>query len=118
MGSEEMNQEITLLKNNDNRKLDDLEWIEEFYNFLQGEDTDGISFRRGYQPKLNHKKAYSIIYYLQEHCPVFPDTVEKCYNCEELFDTNSSGLYWESKGRHYCDACEHLVPENYDRGKR
>ena len=97
---------MTLLKNNEDKKLSDVEWMQEFYEFLQ-------------KPfKLSPKKAFSIIYYLQETFPVFPDHIEQCWSCGSLFDTHSEGLYWESKGRFYCGACDHFVPENYDRGKR
>ena len=113
-----MYDEIKLLKNNSKREDSDLEWIEEFYEFLQGECPESIHFVRGHQPKLSQKKAFSIIYYLQEHFPVFPDHIERCDNCGGLFDTNCSGLYWETKGQHFCDGCEQLVPEHYDRGKR
>ena len=116
-GERIMRKKIDILKNNDKKNWDDLRLIEEFYKFLQGDAPDEISFSRGYQPKLSHKKAFSIIYYLQEHFPVLPDHIEQCWNCGGLFDTNCSGLYWESKFRHYCDSCMHLVPENYDRGK-
>lgn len=110
--------ELKLLRNNDDKDWDDLAWLNEFFEFLKGGETTGISFRRGYQPKLSSKKAFSIIYYLQEHLPVFPDTIDMCYNCDQLFNTACSGLYWKSKGRHYCEDCEYLVPENYDRDKQ
>lgn len=110
--------EIKLIKDNDNRTDSDIEKMEEFYNFLQGECPDNLRFSRGNQPKLSHKKAFSIIYYLQEHLAVFPDRIEKCANCNELFDTWSEGLYCETKGKHYCGWCEDIVPPNYDRGKR
>ena len=110
--------EISLIKNNDQRLIDDVEWLQEFYEFLQGQVPEGIYFGRGHAPKLSAKKAFSIIYYLQEKMPVFPDHIEKCWNCGRLFDDHQEGLYWESKGRHYCGNCTHLVPENYDRGKR
>jgi hypothetical protein len=113
-----MKNEINLLKNNDNRDDSDEEWIEEFYNFLQGDCPDSISLPRGHQPKLTPKKAMTIIWYLQEHFPLLPDNIEKCWNCDGLFDTHSGGLYWESKGRHYCNSCQHHVPENYDNHQR
>ena len=113
-----MENEIKLLKNNSGRIAPDLEWVEEFYKFLQGEIPSGMRFGRGHKPKMSAKKAFSIIWYLQEHLPVFPDTIEVCWNCGYLFDADEEGLYWETKGRHYCCGCWHLVPENYDRGKR
>ena len=100
------------------KKASDIELIDEFYSFLQGICPDSITLKRGDQPKLTSKKAFTIIWYLQEHFPLLPDNIEQCWNCDSLFDTDRGGLYWESKGRHYCDGCEHLVPENYDNCKR
>jgi hypothetical protein len=111
-----MHKRITLLKNNDKKDWTDLEWIDEFYNFLQGERPESLS--REFKPKLNRNQAFRIIWYLQEHFPLLPDTIEKCWSCGGLFDSASEGIYWETKGRHYCGGCDHLVPENYDRGKR
>lgn len=96
-----------------------LEETEEFYKYLQGErmpETVLISLKRS--PNLTPKKAFQVIWFLQEHVRLIPDTYEQCYNCKGLFDTNESGLYWESKGRHYCDLCEYLVPDNYDNNNR
>ena len=109
---------ITLIKNNKNRKWDDLEWLEEFYKFLQGDIPEGMRLIRGHKPKMSEKKAFAIIWYLQEHFPILPDHIERCDNCGDLFNSGCSGLYWETKGKHFCDACEYLVPENYAKGKR
>jgi len=114
-----MYNEIKLLKNNDKRTDSDIEKVREFYRFLTGEEMpEKISMGRGYAPKMSEKKAFSIIWYLQEHLSIFPDTIERCSVCGELFDTNSEGLYWETKGKHYCNGCCDIVPYNYDRGLR
>lgn len=113
-----MNNEINLLKNNDNRDIEDIEWVREFYLFLQGELPDSIRLSNRHKPKLSAKKAFAVIWYLQEHFSILPDSIEVCWNCGYLFDSDAEGLYWETKGRHYCCGCSHLVPENYDRGKR
>ena len=112
-----MENEIKLLKNNDNRTDTDVEWVEEFFAFLQGTAPANIHFGHGCMPKLSRKKAFSIIYYLQEHLPVFPDHIEACWHCGTLFNTEEEGLYWETKGRHYCGSCDWNVPRNYDRGR-
>lgn len=110
---------ITLLKNNtDNKNFYDLDWLTEFYHFLQGNIPEGISFTKGHQPKMSHKKAFSIIWYLQEHFSIFPDTIEQCSNCSGLFDKSSQGIYWESKGKFFCGGCDHLVPFNADRNRK
>lgn len=110
--------EIKLLNNNDKRGFDDLSWIEEFYDFLQGECPDDMRLPRGYQPKLTPKKAFTIIWYLQEHFPILPSRIEKCWKCDLLYDSYSEGLHWESKGRNYCGGCSWQVPENYDNCQR
>ena len=112
-----MDNEIKLLKNNEHRTDTDLEWIEEFYEFLQGEIPENISLLRGYRPKMTAKKAFTIIWYLQEHLSILPDTIEKCDVCNGLYDSGEEGIYWETKRKHYCGGCDHLVPNNYDKGK-
>jgi hypothetical protein len=104
---------------NEKRKdWDDLEWIKEFYDFLQGENPEGIQTRKHNSPKMTPKKAFTIIWYLQEHLRVLPDHIEKCSCCNDLYDSNSEGIYWESKGKFYCRACEDQVPQNYDNNNR
>lgn len=94
------------------------QWLDEFYRFLQGDIPEGMSLSRHCQPKLTQKKAYAIIWYLQEHMRILPDHIERCDNCGELYDNHSEGLYWESKGKFFCGGCTHLVPVNYDKGKK
>lgn len=114
-----MYDEIKLLKNNGNRTDSDLDKIDEFYRFLTGDEMpEGIFLGRGHKPKMSEKKAFAIIWYLQEHLSILPDHIERCDECGQLFDTWSSGLYWESKGKHFCNSCSYIVPENYDRGKK
>ncbi len=64
---------IQLLKNNDKRDWDDVEWVDEFYRFLTGETPGNINEGKP-MFKLSEKKAYTIIWYLQEHFPILPDT--------------------------------------------
>lgn len=96
-----MSHYIKLLR--DNQGISDLELIDKIYNHLKND--------LGLKPK----KAFSVIYFLQEHVSILPDTIEKCWYCKELFDSSEEGIYWESKGRHYCGCCSDQVPENYDR---
>ena len=70
-----MSNKINLLKNNNKRTDSDLEWIEEFYNFLQGEVPETIHLPNGHIPKMTAKKAFSIIWYLQEHFSILPDKI-------------------------------------------
>jgi hypothetical protein len=65
--------------------------VNEFYEYLQNE------------LKLSSRKAFKIIYYLQEsfkwkdengeHCGIIPDKYERCMakGCDTLFDSDSEG---------------------------
>lgn len=89
-----------LIKNNANLDLSDKEWINNFYEYLQGEHVG-----------LDAQKAFSIIYYLQETLPVFPDNIERCGACNDLYDANAEGEYFEEgqEHNHYCDSCNPLT---------
>lgn len=97
--------EIKLLKNNDNRNWLDLQWINEFYNFLQGELPGNISIKK--KLKLSRQQAFSVIWYLQEHFPLLPDHIEQCSNCGCLYDSYSQGHHSELTTKFYCsESCE------------
>lgn len=91
-----MSNEIKLIKNNDKLDLSDVEWVKMFYRFLQQEMF------------LSNKKAFRIIYYLQEHLPVFPDHIEQCSSCDDLYDSESQGRHSDLTGKFYC--CEDCEP--------
>ena len=93
---------------------DDEQWLTEFFDFLQGQQPEEIRITKTHAPRLSAKKAFSIIWYLQEHMRILPSRIERCWSCGELFDQDSEGLYWQSKGRDYCGNCQHEVPDNYD----
>ena len=116
-----MSQSIKFRDNNHHhthrKEWNDLEWVSEFYKFIQGEAPEEISISRGHQPKLSEKKANSIIWYLQQHLRILPDNIDRCDTCGWMFDSCSEGVFWETKGKNYCGGCDHLVPQNYDRGK-
>jgi len=102
--------EIKLLKNNDKRDWDDEQWMNEFYYFLQGQLPDGIKTQL---LNLTPSQAYTIIWYLQEKLPVFPDNICQCDNCLDLYNDSNSGYYSEKGneiGNSFCGACEHLAP--------
>lgn len=98
------NKQIKLLKNNDNRTDTDLEWVDEFYHFLQGISPENINDGKP-MVKLPKQKAFNIIWYLQEHFPLLPDTIEQCSFCKDLYDSYSSGYHSELTGKFYCDSC-------------
>lgn len=113
-----MSNEIKLLRNNENRTDSDLDKINELYKFLQGEIPEGIHLVRGHVPNFSEKKAFAVIWFLQEHLSIFPDRIERCDSCGDLFDTHCEGIHWESKGKNYCGGCDWKVPQNYDNNQR
>lgn len=103
-----MKNEINLIKNNDKLELSDVEWMNKFYEFLQE------------KMKLSKTKSFNIIYYLQEHLCVFPDHIEQCSKCGELYDSYAQGHHSELTGKFYCsESCEpHRLYEREQRAEK
>ena len=95
--------EIKLQKNNSNRDWSDLEWIQEFHSFLQGDIPEGISLGDEYKVKLTPEQSSTVIWYLQEHFPILPDSIEMCEACEDeseaTYCDNCMSDMWKSEGR-------------------
>ena len=98
-----------------------LEKTKEFFNFLKGEIPESIHIENeDGKIKLNTEKAFLIIWYLQEHYHIIPDNIEKCNECDYLFDTHSEGGYCEKFSIHYCcsdhmhEECEYVYEGNCD----
>ena len=85
-----------------------LKKVNEFYEFLTGYNVPEGTFK---SPKLSKNKAFAIIYYLQDHLPIFPNTIEKCCKCGDLFDINQEGGI-DKKGEHYCGSCIGQIKNN------
>lgn len=102
--------DIKLLKNNDNRQCDDVEWVQEFYNFLTGHVPKTMELGHS-AIKLSPTKAFSIIYYLQEHFPIIPDTIEKCSLCHTIYDSDNTGFHSEKNQKFYCGSCSDQAPD-------
>ena len=96
-------------KNDCNGKEITLERVVEFYEFLQGKLPDGMGMPA--KPKLTQRKAFKIIWYLQEHANLIPDNFERCCRCGDIYDINLEGNY---KGDQcYCDSCyRHVFLKN------
>ena len=109
--------EIKLLKNNDEKDWSDVEWITEFYKFLQGDVPETIRLGRGNKPKLTPDQANTVIWYLQEHFPLLPDHIDQCDTCKEYYNSYSQGHYSELTGKCYCNEfCE--PPGLFEREER
>ena len=70
-------------------------------------------------PKLSPKKAFTVIWFLQEVMHCLPDNIEQCQDCKELFDADSEGYHlndqYEVKGKtlakkYWGNWCENCVP--------
>lgn len=107
-----MDNEIILLKNNDNRTDSDLEKVQEFYKFLQGEVPNGIVVNETTTLNLTPETAFTIIWYLQEHLSVFPDNIEKCSICGELYDSYSEGYHSEKRDLFMCSSCDDGIDDD------
>jgi hypothetical protein len=103
---------------NDKRGLDDLQWVNELYAYLQNEElpedagfkdkTSGI--------KLDPEQAMRVIWFLQEHLRILPDHIEQCGVCSDLYDSHSDGEYLEEpyEGVHcFCGTCKYNIPDEY-----
>ena len=78
-----------------------LEQTEELYKFLQGEVPEGIHIK--HPTKLSERKAFTIIWFLQEHLRLIPDDYERCCSCGSLYDTGCGGGI--KRNRCYCEGC-------------
>ncbi|KKN08142.1 hypothetical protein LCGC14_1059540 [marine sediment metagenome] len=95
--------------------ISQLDKINILYEYLKGEGMPtGVSCL---MPKLKPKKAFSVIWFLQEILHCLPDNIEQCDDCKDLYDTDSEGhilddqydldgktlpkKYWG----HWCDNC-------------
>lgn len=80
-------------------RLNDVDKVNEFYQWLQGKNTH-IGFLRK-SPKLTPIMAFRVIYYLQEELPLISDYIERCKKCDRLFNSEEEGNLDEM----YCDFC-------------
>jgi hypothetical protein len=89
-----------------------LEQINDLYLMLQGEGglPEGCSL--GHKFRMSDKKAFTVIWYMQEILRIIPDTYERCDDCGDLFDSNSSGYYSEKRGKHFCSSCDDGEEDN------
>lgn len=95
----------------DEKSKRDIDWLREFYGFLQGDVSEGMHISE--EIKLSPRQAFSIIYYLRERLRVFPDNIERCSVCNDLYDSDCEGEYSELEEKHYCGGCEYSSEATY-----
>ena len=86
-----------------------------FFDFLKGDVPETITLQKPLN--LSDEDAFLIIWYLQEHFPIIPDNIEKCDNCNTIYDTYSGGYYSEDGneiGHFFCSVCVDLAPYDED----
>lgn len=74
-----------------NERIGEMKDIEGFYEFLQKDCG------------LKADVAFSVIYFLQETLPLIPDSIERCNDCDDIFDSDKEGQYCDECGHHHCD---------------
>lgn len=113
-----MNDKLKLFKNNTPFKdRNDVEWIQEFNEFLQGTLPENIFIPDKDILTLTPNQAYSVLWYLREHFAILPDMFCKCDSCNTIYDDSSEGYYSETGneiGHNFCSACDHLAPYEED----
>lgn len=83
------------------------EQVEQLFAYLtEGTLPEGCTARH---PRLSKRKAFSVIWYLQEILEVLPDFMDQCCKCGDLFNSEREGHVDEKSGREYCDNCTGYV---------
>ena len=83
----------------------------ELYEYLRG-----IGLPKGVRiglPKLSAKKAFEVIWFLQEVIHVLPDHIEQCRVCKELFDAESEGYILSEEFNIITRRDKKTLPEKY-----
>lgn len=89
-----------------------LEQTQELFDYLIGEYIpEQYLF---VPPKLDIEKAWDVIYLMQEHFKIIPDTYEKCYYCNEIFNTENSGHYCDCADCEQIKSCEEYHRQSYE----
>ena len=78
-----------------------IEQVDELYNFLQGICPEVIHVK--HPPRLSQQKAFTVIWFLQEHLRILPDNFERCCDCGNLYDADREGGC--HKDKLYCEPC-------------
>ena len=66
-----------------------IEQANEFFDYLRGEIPEGFVGVKS--PKLSPRRAFDVIYILQEHLRVLPDHYSLCCKCNQLYDNWAEG---------------------------
>lgn len=86
---------------------DPLEVVQELHAFLQGRLPASVSMTK--PPKLSAKKAFEVIWFLQEVSGLVSSNFELCGYCGYIYDSDSEGHSSEENGQ-FCGSCEHHCP--------
>ena len=65
---------------------------QELFDMLTGKRIpSGITIP--HPPNLSPQQAFGVIWFLQEHLRIIPDTFEMCAVCSTIFDTREEGWF-------------------------
>jgi len=68
-----------------------LEDVEKLYRYLQGDVPENLTIKC--PVKLSSRKAFEVIYYLQEIMCILPDHYGRCRTCGDLYDSENEGHF-------------------------
>jgi len=74
----------------DNKFKSYVDAFNELFEFLKGEGLpEGTHCK---MPKLKPDRAFTVIWFLQEHMRCLPASIEMCQGCKCLYDSDSEGI--------------------------
>ncbi len=74
----------------------DRDIVQLMFDFLQGKNAAGLIFDGPHPLSLTADQAWIAIHRIQELNCALSDTIERCGNCGDLYDSDSEGIYDES----------------------
>lgn len=85
---------------------DDLDRVQELFDFLQGEVPEHCQIEESRVPKLTANQAWTIIWYLGNQYFQVPDFIERCCVCGSLYNAESEGGHsGDGPPYHFCEEC-------------
>lgn len=79
----------TISEHQEDSYISNLDKVTELYEFLTGIAIPKDILAKS--PKLSRKKAFTVIWFLQEQTHCLPDYIEQCRECGGLYDSEREG---------------------------
>ena len=87
---------------------DDLERVQEIFDFLQGTMPASVRIKdKAEIPNLTADQAWIVIWFLGNEYYQVPDKIERCNVCGDLYNTESGGGHdEEGPPYNFCEDCD------------